>query len=166
MSTPATWRTALAVAALVASFAALRASGRAAERTRGTIVGISPDEVKWFTPPYYTDGRQRAQLVGDSTKPGTFVDRVKIPKGGRVRAHTHADAEIDTVLEGTWYVGVGDAFDPGKLKPYRVGSLVVIPAGVPHFVAALDGEVVVQIMGQGPFRTEYVEKSFNVPAAP
>jgi quercetin dioxygenase-like cupin family protein len=157
MSTHRTLRFAVALSAAVGAFAAWRMSGRAAEATPNDVVGITPDQVKWFTPPYYTDGRQRAQLVGDSTKPGTFVDRVKIPKGGRVRAHTHADAEMDTIIEGTWYLGIGRKYDPPKLKPYPAGSFVSIPPGVPHFVAALDGEVVIQITGQGPFRTDYVE---------
>jgi quercetin dioxygenase-like cupin family protein len=151
-------RYAVAVSVVVVAFAAWRISGRAAESAPNQIVGVTPDQVKWYTPPYYTDGRQRAQLVGDSTKPGTFVDRVKIPKGSRVRAHTHADTEMDTVIQGTWYVGVGEKFDTAKLKPYPAGSFVMIPPGVPHFVAALDGEVVLQIMGQGPFRTDYVEQ--------
>jgi quercetin dioxygenase-like cupin family protein len=158
MSIHRRWRYAVAVSAVVAAVAAWRISGRAAESASNQFVGVAPDQVKWYTPPYYTDGRQRAQLVGDSTKPGTFVDRVKIPKGGRVRAHTHADAEMDTVVSGTWYVGLGEKFDPAKLKPYPAGSFVMFPAGVAHFVAALDGEVVIQIIGQGPFRTDYVEK--------
>ena len=122
------------------------------------IVAVTPEQVQWFTPSYYTDGRQRAQLIGDSSKPGPFVDRVKIPTGGRVRAHTHPDTEVDTVIAGTWYVGMGDRFDAAKLKPYPAGSFIVIPAGVPHFVAAPEGVVIVQISGDGPFRTEFLEK--------
>jgi len=32
-----------------------------AERSKKEIVGLTADEVRWFTPPYYNDGRQRAQ---------------------------------------------------------------------------------------------------------
>ena len=108
----------------------------AADNAARTIVAFTPQQVRWFTRSYYTDGRQRAQLVGDSSKPGPFVDRVKIPTGGRVRAHTQPDTEVDTVIEGMWHVGIGDKFDAAKLKPYPAGSFIVIPAGVPHFVAA------------------------------
>jgi hypothetical protein len=45
------------------------------------IIAITPLQVRWFTPPYYTDGRERAQLLGDSSHGGTWVDRVKIPAG-------------------------------------------------------------------------------------
>ena len=34
------------------------------------IVGVMPGQVQWFTPPYYTDGRQRARLYGDSNQGG------------------------------------------------------------------------------------------------
>ena len=130
----------------------------AADNIPREIVALTPEQVPWFTPSYYTDGRQRAQLIGDSSKPGPFVDRVKIPSGGRVRAHAHPDTEVDTVIEGKWYVGMGDKFDAAKLKPYPAGSFIVIPAGVPHFVAAPEGQVIVQVSGDGPFRTEFLEK--------
>lgn len=122
------------------------------------MVGITAEQVHWFTPPYYKDGRQRAQLFGDSSQAGAWVDRVKIPAGMRVLAHTHPQDELVTVIEGTWYVGEGERFDPAKLKGYPAGSFIVIPAGMPHFIAANDGVVVVQLSGTEKFRTDYVEK--------
>lgn len=121
------------------------------------IIALTPDDVKWFTPPYYTDGRQRARLFGDSSKGGVWIDRVKILSGGRVLAHTHPQDELVTVVEGTWYVGEGKRFDSSKLKGYPAGSFIVIPAGVPHFVAAKDS-VIVQLSGNGKFATEYLER--------
>src|SRR4029079_6339941 len=107
---------------------------------------------------YYNDGRQRAQLFGDSSKAGAWVDRVKIPAGTRVLAHTHHQNEVVTVIEGTWYLGPGERFDSAKLKAYPAGSFIVIPAGTPHFVATKDNAVVVQLSGTEKFRTDYVEK--------
>jgi quercetin dioxygenase-like cupin family protein len=63
-----------------------------------------------------------------------------------------------TVIEGTWYLGEGERFDQAKLRGYPAGSFIVIPAGVPHFVAAKDGAVVVQLSGTGKFGTDYLEK--------
>ncbi len=63
-----------------------------------------------------------------------------------------------TVIEGTWYLGEGERFDPAKLKGYPPGSFIVIPAGVPHFVAAKEGGVIVQLSGSGKFSTHYLEK--------
>jgi len=122
------------------------------------IIALTPTQVHWFTPSYYTDGRQRAQLYGDSNGDGPWIDRVKIPGGGRVLAHTHPHDELVTVIEGTWYLGEGKRFDTTKLKGYPAGSFIVIPAGVPHFVAAKDGPVVVQLYGIGKFGTDYLEK--------
>src|SRR4029077_897678 len=75
-----------------------------AERSQKEIVGLAADEVRWFTPPYYNDGRQRAHLFGDSSQDGTWIDRVKIPGSARVLAHTHPQDELVTVIDGTWYL--------------------------------------------------------------
>ena len=108
-----------------------------AENSKKEIVGLTVDEVRWFTPPYYNDGRQRAQLFGDSSQGRAgfdriWIDRVKIPGGARVLAHTHPQDELVTVIEGTWYLGEGAKFDSAKLKGYPAGSFIVIPAGIPH----------------------------------
>ena len=129
-----------------------------AQKTQKEIVGVTPEQVRWFTPPYYNDGRQRAQLLGDSSQGGSWVDRVKIPAGARSLAHTHPQDEIVTVIEGTWYLGEGKEFDDARLKGYPVGSFIVIPAGVPHFVAAKGGSVIVQVNGNGKFGTDYLQK--------
>ncbi len=129
-----------------------------ADTNKKEIIAFTPAQVRWFTPSYYTDGRERAQLFGDSSHGGAWVDRAKIPAGKRVLAHTHPQDELVTVIEGTWYLGEGTKFDPAKLKAYPAGSFLVIPAGVPHFVAAQEGNVIVQLSGNGKFQTEYVEK--------
>src|SRR5215470_20433148 len=129
-----------------------------ANTNKKEISAFSPAQVRWFTPPYYTDGRQRAQLFGDSSQGGGWVDRAKIPAGARVLAHTHTQYELVTVIEGTWYLGEGAKFDDTKLKAYTPGSFIVIPAGVPHFVATKESTVVVQLSGNGKFQTDYLEK--------
>jgi len=143
---------------LITVAALLMVLGMNTSQSDKKIVAISSEEVKWFTPAYYKDGRQRAQLFGDSSKSGPWVDRVKIPAGARVLAHTHPQDELVTVIEGTWYVGEGERFDAAKLKGYPAGSFIVIPAGTPHFVATRDGAVVVQLSGTEKFRTDYLEK--------
>jgi anti-sigma factor ChrR (cupin superfamily) len=147
-----------ATAAVVAIVAAVAWATSSAGRSKREIVGLSAEEVRWFTPPYYNDGRQRAQLFGDSSRGGTWIDRVKIPGGARVLAHTHTQDELVTVIEGTWYLGEGSKFDSAKLKGYPAGSFIVIPAGTPHFVEAGQGTVVVQLSGVGKFQTNHLEK--------
>ena len=129
-----------------------------ADTSKKEIIAFTPLQVRCFTPAYYTDGRERAQLLGDSSHGGTWVDRVKIPAGKRVLAHTHPQDEPVTVIEGTWYLGEGTKFNSGNLKAYPAGSFILIPAGVPHFAATKDGTVIVQLNGNGKFQTDYVEK--------
>jgi len=147
-----------AATAVVTIVAAVAWATSLAEPSKKEIVGVTPDKVRWFTPPYYSDGRQRAHMLGDSSEGGTWIDRVKIPSGARVLAHTHPQDEIVTVIEGTWYLGEGAKFDSAKLKGYPAGSFIVIPAGTPHFVAAKEDIVVVQLSGIGKFQTDYLEK--------
>jgi len=93
-----------ATAAAVTIVAAVAWATSVGERSKKEIVALTADEVRWFTPPYYNDGRQRAQLFGDSNQGGTWIDRVKIPGGSRVLAHTHPQDELVTVIEvlGIW----------------------------------------------------------------
>jgi hypothetical protein len=147
-----------AAAAAVTIVAAVAWATSQAGPGKKEIVGITADQVRWFTAPYYTDGRQRAQLFGDSSAGGPWIDRAKIPGGARVLAHTHPQDELVTVIEGSWYLGEGARFESAKLKRYPAGSFIVIPAGVPHFVAANDGTVVVQLSGVEKFQTDYLEK--------
>jgi quercetin dioxygenase-like cupin family protein len=129
-----------------------------ADTNKKEIIAFTPLQVRWFTPSNYTDGRERAQLLGDSSQGGAWVDRVKIPAGKRVLAHTHPQDEPVTVIEGTWYLGEGTKFNSTKLKAYPAGSFILIPAGVPHFVAATEGDVIIQLSGNGKFQTDYVEQ--------
>jgi quercetin dioxygenase-like cupin family protein len=142
----------------VALALALRPTTGAPAESKKQVTALAPQDIQWFTPAYYTDGRLRAHLLGDSSKGGDWIDRVRIPGGSRVLAHTHPDDEVVTVIEGTWYLGIGERFDETKLKAYPAGSFILIPADVPHFLATREGPVVVQVSGQGIFRTNSLEK--------
>jgi anti-sigma factor ChrR (cupin superfamily) len=150
------WRKFIAVTLFV--LVAITSAPVRAKQGQKDILGVMPGQVRWFTPTYYTDGRQRAQLYGDSSKTGPWIDRVRIPPGKHVAAHTHPQDELVTVVEGTWYVGAGNKYDPARLQGYPAGSFVLIPAGLPHFVATKESAVIVQLSGTEKFRTDYVEK--------
>ena len=148
---------ALRLTVSVALALALAATGGAPAESKKQVTALAPQDIRWFTPAYYTDGRQRAHLRGDSSKGGEWIDRVRIPAASRVLAHTHPEDEVVTVIEGTWYLGIGERFDETKLRAYPAGSFILIPADVPHFLATREGHVIVQTSGQGIFRTTYVE---------
>jgi hypothetical protein len=150
-------KTILAAVAVAFSLAAPASAETGAGKNRA-IVGLAAEQVRWFTPSYYTDGRQRARLFGDSSRVGAWVDRVRLPAGMRIRAHTHPHDELVTVIEGTWYLGAGERFDTLKLKGYPGGSFIGVPAGFANFAAAKDGDVVVQLNGTEKFGTDYLEK--------
>lgn len=136
-------------AAIACSFVAHTAVAQ--DLPRGAM-RITPDELKWG--PGRVPGHEIAPLVGDSTKPGPYVERVKFPPNHRVQAHSHPDDRTYTVISGTWYIGYGDKFDESKLKALPAGSFHTEPANVTHFSYTKEG-VVVQIMGTGPTATRF-----------
>src|SRR5262245_52402265 len=136
----------------------LRAVPDATPDQEKQVTALAPEDIRWFTPPDYKDGRQRAHLLGDSTKGGEWIDRVRIPADSRVLPHTHPHDEIVTVIQGTWYLGIGERFDETKLRAYPAGSFILIPVNVPHFLATKKDPAIVQVGGHGIFRTTYVEE--------
>ena len=123
-------------------------------------VRITTDELVWK--PGRVPGHEIAVLIGDSTKPGPYVERVKFPPNSISQAHSHPEARAYTIISGTWYVGYGDKFDPAKLKMLPAGSFYTEPANVNHFSQIKEDGVVVQIVGNGPTATRF----FAPPAAP
>jgi quercetin dioxygenase-like cupin family protein len=117
----------------------------------------TPAEMAWADgPPVLPPGAQIAVLSGNPMQEGPFVFRLKFPAGYEIPAHTHSIAELVTVMSGTLNFGHGETFDKSKTMPVPVGSFASIPAGHPHFVWT-DGEVVVQIHGDGPFDIKYID---------
>jgi quercetin dioxygenase-like cupin family protein len=104
-------------------------------------------QVRWFTLPITPMAGRERSYMAIPTRAGREIDRVKIPAGKHVAAHTHTQDELVTIIDGTWYVGVGDKYDPAMLEGYPAGSFALIPAGLLHFVAAKETAVIVQLSG-------------------
>ena len=102
-------------------------------------------------------GGQIAVLVGKPAQAGPYAFRLKFPADYKVMPHSHPDERIYTVLSGTWYIGLGDKFDPVKLKAFPAGSIYVVPAKIHHFHWAKSGESIVQVNAVGPTATDYVD---------
>src|ERR1700730_17235515 len=112
-------------------------------------------------------GIQTRTLKGDATKPGIYTIQLTIPANVRIQAHTHPDDRVATVISGTWYIGYGAKFDEAKLKALTAGSFYTEPPGVAHFAKTGNEPVVLQITGNGPTGTEYVEAgTASIPAKP
>src|SRR5258706_11518541 len=112
-------------------------------------------------------GIQTRTLKGDATKPGIYTIQLTIPANVRIEAHTHPDDRVATVISGVWYIGYGAKFDYAKLKPLTAGSFYTEPPSVAHFAKTGNEPVVLQITGNGPTGTEYVDAgTARVPAKP
>jgi quercetin dioxygenase-like cupin family protein len=142
-------------AALAAAVVLLTVNARA-DKDKAGFVRITPDEVKWIERPGY-DGVKFAVISGDPSKPGLYVIRAKFSPGAMTRPHWHPEERLVTVLQGTWYAGEGDAFEPDKTVPLKAGSFMLHPAKAHHFDGAKDEEVIVQIVGIGPSATNLVD---------
>jgi len=116
---------------------------------------VTPDELKWVASP---TGNQQALIAGDPKQAGAYVYRTRFAANFRNRPHFHPDQRVVTIMSGTLYVGYGEQFDESQMKALPAGSIFTEPARQPHFVWAKDGEVVIQVIGNGPSATTQVEQ--------
>ena len=113
-----------------------------------------PEEVQF---PEGAPGASRTiTLFGDPRAEGLYVTRTLIPKGARTVPHTHPDFRTVTVLSGVCYYGRGEEFDEARTVAFPPGSFFTEPAGVPHFIWAKEGDVIVQTTAVGPSGTQIV----------
>jgi hypothetical protein len=123
------------------------------------FIRITPGQLRWQEVPG-GHGVQQAVLFGNPDKPGTYVVRVKFPPYVVDNPHWHPNARFVTVIEGTWYTGIGDTFDFAKAVPLKPGSFMLHPAKAAHWDGSGGSEtVIVQIMGEGPATTTQVDPS-------
>lgn len=114
-----------------------------------------PTNIKWI-PFAAAPGAQIAVLAGGPNKPGLYAIRMSIPSDMKVMPHSHPEDRVYTVIAGTWYIGLGDAFDADKLQAYEPGSVVYLPGKVNHFHWAKSGSYITQIIAVGPVGLNYV----------
>lgn len=110
-------------------------------------VTVVPRQLVWSP---YPSGGVQAFLLGDPSRPGTYVVRIRLPRGLHLAPHSHPDGRIVQVLSGTMYFAFGDSGDTTRMRAFPAGSLWTEPPGAVHYAWARDGEVVLQIVGTGP----------------
>ena len=143
-------RTILAAISVACLMSTAIAASAAAQESAPTIIPF--ETLKWNPTPF--PGVTASVVAGKPKASGMYVMFVKYRAGGKVLPHTHSDQRIVTVISGTYYAGEGTKFDESKLKPLKSGTTIIIPANVPHFAAAKDGEIIVQEAGMGPSKTK------------
>ena len=138
-------------AAVVALISSLSVAALAQE-----AVVAQPDTLKWTAgPPFLLAGPQLAVILGDPSKEGPYVLRLKLPAGFKVAPHSHPNDENVTVISGTFYYGTGEKFDESKGQALKPGGFVESPKSVKHYGWATE-ETVIQLHGVGPSGFTYV----------
>ena len=117
---------------------------------------ILPEDIDWKAFPAFPPSARLAVLVGEPTKPGPYVVRVKVPGGVKLMPHTHPEDRIYTVISGVFYIGLGDRFGVDRLAAYPPGSVIVLPGNTSHFHWAKAGEYVTQVSAIGPLGLDYL----------
>jgi hypothetical protein len=145
---------ATSAAFVLASLIASPASS--AEHVMTGHVSILPSELKWSDAPSVAPGAQIVVIEGDLKTAAPFTFRLKLPANSRIGVHTHPVVERVTVMSGTFYLGIGDKFDPAKARGYTPGGITIMPVGMPMFVFTKE-ETVVQIHGTGPWGINFLK---------
>jgi quercetin dioxygenase-like cupin family protein len=117
-----------------------------------------PNEIQWKD-----NGNNRSvTLAGDPEKEGSvYVQMLTWKKGNFSRPHFHPNDRFFYVLEGTWWVGTGNKFDPANLTvPMKAGTFVTHHAKGVHWDGAKDNEdATILVVGIGPATTTRVPEA-------
>lgn len=133
--------------ALIA-LAVLSAPARAAELDPAIATYILAKDIKWVTNAAGTN--QTAVLYGDPTKPGLYIVRLKWLAGNMSRPHFHPNDRLIVVLQGIWWVGTGDKFEPENTVPVPAGSYVTHFGNKIHYDGAKAEDAIIEVHGMGP----------------
>lgn len=113
---------------------------------------VAPESLSYRADPA-VPGATIAIVAGDPQQ-GPYTLRAKLARGARTPPHSHPDTRHVTVLSGVYHFASGPSHDEKhadeRLQGYGPGTVIVVPAGVVHYSAAPQGEVVVQESGTGP----------------
>ncbi len=118
---------------------------------------ILPEDIDWKPFPGFPPEARLAVLVGDPTRAGLYLIRVRVPSGVKLMPHRHPEDRVYTVMSGVFYIGLGDQFDGDKVNAYPPGSVIVLPGDTAHFHWAKSGEYVTQVTAIGPLGLEYMD---------
>lgn len=123
----------------------------------GGVEAVAPEALSFQ--PYEGDPEARiAVLYGNPAESGPFVVRLKVPPDWTGRPHTHGGTELVTFLSGTCYFAHGDALTREAAKQMLPGSFIALPAGTPMQGFSGEEGCVVDVHGEGPFTTRYLDE--------
>ena len=118
-----------------ASVATVPAAAESIELDVGALPSRTIYETALATPLAVTDQGVPAVLL------------LRVPAGGEVPPHaSESGLRMLTVVEGELFWGNGDVVDPAAETRHAPGSVLMVPAASPHWLAARDGDVLVQVV--------------------
>ena len=104
---------------------------------------IPADTVTWGeAPASLPPGAQAAALLGSPGTEGPFVIRLKFPAGFVIPPHRHSKDEFVTVISGRVAITSGETVDKASMAPVPTASFIHLPAGMPHYLWAVEETVV------------------------
>src|SRR5260370_36973827 len=112
---------------------------------------LTPDMLKFTpAPPVLPAGCEVAGLNGDMSKKGSeYIVRLRVPDGWKIPPHFHPAEEHVTVIQGAFWMGMGDKFYESALKEMPVGGFHAIPKRVHHFGMAY-GQTIIRLHAVRP----------------
>ncbi len=117
---------------------------------------VMPNDIKWGdAPASLPPGAKAAVIEGDPKAAGLFTMRLKLPADYMIMPHSHPADEHVTVLEGDFYMGVGDNFDEKAAMKIPTGGFAVMKTGTHHY-ALSKNECIIQLHGMGPWGINYL----------
>lgn len=127
--------------------------------TKADHVMVKPADVKWVdAPPSLPAGAKVAVIEGDPKSGGAFTMRIKFPANYMIAPHWHPADEHVTVLEGSFYMGLGEKYDEKTAQELPASGFAVMNTGTRHFAFTRNG-CIVQVHGVGPWGITYVNPS-------
>ena len=120
---------------------------------------MNKEELQWSDGPAgLPAGAKLAVLSGDPAKEGTFTIRLMFPANYVISPHWHPTAEHITVIDGTFYMGMGEQLNKNSATSLQPGGFALMPAKSVHY-GFTKAQTVVQVHGTGPFQITYINKA-------
>lgn len=125
--------------------------------TADVMESFASHTMQWADEPILPIGAKSALLLGDPSKSGVFIVRLKFPANYQIPAHTHPFTEVITVLKGKLGNGMGQKFDTSSGEVLNQSDSFVLPAGHAHYVWTEDEETIVELIATGPWDISYID---------
>lgn len=146
----------IAIACLGFMTSAFADSQKIDRMTADTMESFTSSNMKWADEPLLPKGAKSALMVGDPSKAGIFIVRLKFPPNYQIPAHTHPYAEVITILKGKLGNGMGQKFDAASGEVLNQSDSFVLPAGHAHYAWTTDEEAIVELIATGPWGISYI----------